>query len=420
MEEELLEQFWRHEGALWDEAIAVTRQASAFGELSSFFTGLTAKSPGSDNKLVNQFWTDYIQLVSQYENLSPEAYRKHYHNLMKEYPFAEYMLLSRRGGDERDRSYAYAILSRIEPGKTDDVSRAAGFDYDILGYFYDNKGDLTKLNEKDRVKFMTFISELGATLAIPDNATRSEWIEASSRYGRMREIGMNMFGEDIWDRIDRGYELRGAGWNSNLAWQNYLDENPDVELALQWQSEQIFLDPILGAYYGSISKLRDYGTGLMYQKLEDEFGSEIFDTYDTWKSYSKGGQTEEAKAYKLQHPELTAYEKRKKELTEEIREAIIKYGDKIPDGEGMRLLDELEDLSEGEREIIEFMQEPETLDYGIMEWRELIGKEAVSAALMVWQELDVPADIMSILEDIARDYDMTLDELIMSVGSAGY
>jgi len=233
---------------------------------------VTAKSMGVDTQVTNQFWKEYIQLVSQYENVSPEVYRKRYHELTVQYPFAEYMLLSRRGSEERDRSYAYSVLSRIEPGKTDDLSEAAGFDYDIFGYFYDNKGDLSELNPKDRTKFMTFISELGAVAEIPSNATKEEWSEASLRYSRMREYGEGLFGEDIWELVDKGYELKEAGTNSSLAWQNYLDATPVVEAALRWQTEQIHLDPYLAAYYGSIYKLRSYGTGLMYQKIEDKFG----------------------------------------------------------------------------------------------------------------------------------------------------
>ena len=416
--EELLEQFWQHKGPLWDEAIAIARRSSAPGELASFFTGLTANTKGSDDILVNQFWTEYIKLVSQYENLSPEVYRKNYSELMQKYPFAEYMLLSRRGGDERDRSYAYMVLSRIEPGKTDDFSKAAGFDYDILGYFYDNKGDLTKLNEKDRTKFMTFISELGATLAIPDNATKDEWKEASARYGKLRQIGENLFGDDIWDRVDLGYELKGAGLNQSLEWQNYLKANPDVEMALQWQSEQIFLDPILSAYYGSITKLESYGTGLMYQKLEDKFGSVIFDTYNTWKALSIGGQSEEAKAYKRQHPEIKAYETMRDELREEIRDAVVEYGGKIPEGFSSRLQKELEGLSEGERDIIDFMEQPQTVGYTLVEWRKLIGEEAVTVALMEWNQLTVPEDIKQYLETIAEGLGMSYDEFILSIGQA--
>lgn len=419
--EQVMEDFWNHEGPLWDEAIRVARQATAGGELASFFTGLSASSKGADQPIINDFWTDYIGLVSQYETLSSDVYRKEYSDLMQEYPFAPYMLLSRRGSDERDRSYAYMVLSRIEPGRTDNFSKAVGFDYDIVGYFYDEKGDLTKLNEKDRVKFMTFISELGATLAIPDNATKSEWSEASYRYSTLREMAEEFYGDDIWDRVDQGYTLRGAGLNQSLAWQDYLEENPDVEAVMQWQSEQIFMDPILKEYYGSIAKLRDYGTGRMYQMLEDEFGSEIFDKDDIYGALVRSGQKDEAKEYKKNNLDLKRYYDRRDVLKEDVKDAIVEYGEKLTDGESTRLRDDLpEDISEGESDIIDYYNEPDPKKYSDKEWRELIGKEAVGNALLVWDGQPISNKDEEDLKKLAEEYDLTYDEFILSIGASGY
>jgi len=417
--EALLEQYQQHKGPLWDEAIAVERKASAPGELASFFSGVTAKSMGVDTQVTNQFWKEYIQLVSQYENVSPEVYRKRYHELTVQYPFAEYMLLSRRGSEERDRSYAYSVLSRIEPGKTDDLSEAAGFDYDIFGYFYDNKGDLSELNPKDRTKFMTFISELGAVAEIPSNATKEEWSEASLRYSRMREYGEGLFGEDIWELVDKGYELKEAGTNSSLAWQNYLDATPVVEAALRWQTEQIHLDPYLAAYYGSIYKLRSYGTGLMYQKIEDKFGQEIFNTVSHYNALKRAGLSDEAKEYYKEHPEIKVYYDMKDVEEEYIKNAIVNFGDRIPSGQTTGIRSDLpEELSEGEREIIDFLQAPETADYNVTEWRDLIGKEEVAAALMAYRELPIEEYLKNRLVGIAEGMGLSYDELVQSVGQA--
>ena len=88
------------------------------------------------------------------------------------------MLLARKGTEERNISYGYSVLSRIPPGEIDNVSKAAGFKYDIISYFYDNKGDVTGLPQEDQDKLWIFFAEAGASIAIPDKATKGEWVDA--------------------------------------------------------------------------------------------------------------------------------------------------------------------------------------------------------------------------------------------------
>ena len=108
-------------------------------------------------------------------------------------------------------------------------------------------------------------------------------------------------------------------------------------------------------------------------------------------------------------------------MREDIREAIVLYGDKIPDGESTRLRGDLpEDLSEGEGDIIDYYESPKPIGYSIIEWRELIGEEAVGAALLVWNKQDITDSAERELQTIAREYGITYDELILSIGRAGY
>lgn len=409
---------WTHGGPLWDEAIARSAQKDAVGSLFSAFTGVGAKYQTEDDIKINRFWQEYSILLSSGANINPVQFRNEYEAIMEKYPFAPFMLLARKGGEERDQAYAYAVLSRIAPSMSDDVSKAAGFDYDIVADFYDNKGDFSEMNIKDSKKFMIFISELGTTLAVPENATRDEWNAASARYKEMLKFGKQIFGEFIWDRVDAGYNLKDTGFNQSNVWNEYLRANPDIEQAMDWKSQFVLEDPILAAYYGSQDKLRSYWTGGMYETLEMEFGEDIWLKLDIYMSFVKSGLKEEAKVYRKEN-NLSAYYDRKAELNEVISEAMVTYGDKLPEGESTRLREDLpEDLSAGEQDIIEFITAPKLRNYTQGEWRGIVGNEAMQVAILIWEGVDMPPDVVTHLQGIAESLGMTYQELITSIGQA--
>lgn len=419
IDEQALEDAYLHGGPLWDEAIKRSRRKDALGSFVSTFMGIGARARSKDDFVIDHFWTDYIRLLSTSENMSSDEFRLNYSLLGEKYPFMDTLLLGRKGGLERDRAYAYAILSRIPPGMSDDISKAMDFDYDIVGDFYDYKGDLSKFPEEDREKFMSFIAEAGATLAIPEGAVQREWMEASFRYGQMRERGKQLFGENIWEKVDGAYAYKGTGVNQQKAWYDYLDKFPEVDAAMTWQSEYIMQDEVLASYYASLDKLRGYYAGRMYDRLEQEFGSDIFDIQTQYYIYKDSGQKEKAKQYKKNHPELEAYWDRRSELMPKIEDAVVAYGEKLPDGEPARLRTDLpEKLSRGEEKIIEFLEQAQTKGYTKAEWLQMLGEVEMQILLQAYEGANLPEDVRLYFENIANQYNLSLEGLIKSVGTA--
>ena len=422
MPEELLEQARAHEGPLWDEAIAMVAKKGAVGDIVSLFTGINARVRSKDDLVVDQFWSEYIYLVSQYDNYDPVSYRKAREELMNRYPFAETMLLARKNTEEREISYGYAVLSRIPPGQTDEVAKAAGFKYDIIAYFYDNKGDITGLPTEDQQKLKIFFAEAGASIAIPDKATKGEFTEASFRYTKMLEEGQKVFGTSIWDKVDAGFNLKGESLNSQDAWYDYLEEHPEVKDVMRWQSEYILQDPILSAYYGSIDRLRNFWKGDMYQKLEEEFGKDIWDIQAQFWIYSDTEQKEQAKAWLKKYPQLEKYwEKKNKYYTPIITQSMADYGEKLPEGQDLRLRQDFdrEAASSGTQDIAAYIESPKIKSYTKDEWLTILGQTNMSMAMLAWEMgKKFPSDLKERLESIASGMGMNYEELIISIGQA--
>ncbi|MGW8250977.1 MAG: phosphopyruvate hydratase [Anaerolineales bacterium] len=56
------------------------------------------------------------------DTLSPTEIRDRMDDMRERYPFMDTVLLSRKAGLDRDRSYAYNVLGRIPPGQKDDIA----------------------------------------------------------------------------------------------------------------------------------------------------------------------------------------------------------------------------------------------------------------------------------------------------------
>ena len=417
-EEEIIDAAYSHTGPIWDEAIATQRQAYGVGNIISTFAGINTRQRTQADLATDVFWSDYIRLMTLSADMPPDELRYNMEKIREAHPMMDALLLGRKGTDGRDTGYAWSVLSRIKPGKTDDLSKALGLPYDMVSKFYEDKGKFDTWLKADKDQFMSAVVGMGAALELPSSATRKEWAAAGIEYGRMLDVGKGYFGEEIWDRLDMAYVMRDEGMNGNAAFQQYLEENPDVEEAIQWRDRYILEHALLSAYYGGQEKLRDYYKGVMYQEIEDVLGKHVWDSWTVYWSYVNTGQSEEASAYYKAHPELEKYSELKKEKMAAIEEKILKYSGELPEGADMRLRQMLAEQTYGEQAARESVNQPETVSFTKSEWVNMIGAEETRAAIMAWEQVGLPQDIINHLRGIAEAYGMTYEELVEKVGSA--
>ena len=405
-------------GPLWEQGIIMSRQKDAVGNALSMFTGMNARLRTKDDLTIDQFWTDYIRLWGMSENMTGEELKQNLQLLHEQYPFAELTMLGRRGGEDRDVSYTYSVLGRVEPGTLDNLWEAMGFKYDMFSDFYEAKGFPESWTDGDQEVFMNGVLAIGAALEIPEKATKVEWNTAKVEYQTMREKGKEMFGEDIWELIDGIYEHKEVGVSDQAKWQEYLELFPEVEVAMDWRDDYVLRSDELAPYYGGMDKYRSYLKGRMYDELEEKYGEEIFDKNLIYQNLKNAGLDTEAKNYLNKHKDLKAYRDERPGWYDEIENMIVEFGERLPEGIPSEIRESFDPESYSELDIQKYFERYQAPTYTLDEWAKRIGEPEVNMLLNAYGDFSLPEDIRDYLAGIAADYGLSLQELQDAVGQA--
>lgn len=294
------------QGPVWDEAQVRAWKNRGLGQMGSFLFGMGFKSRTKEDLQVDNFYNEYNFLWQNEPNLSPQELRLGLETLKQKYPFMDALLLSKKAGADRDRSWAYNVLARIPPGQRDEFAKQAGVDPKLFQRFYDDKGDIESWAPSDRNSFTAAMLALGARLEVPDDATRAEWTQASNAYTTMNDTAKKQFGANILDLTEEFYRLNGKTPKERLNAQNYLAENPQIEQYMQWRKETILADDLLNAYYGGLNVFQEYRTTKMWNDLELKYGKDIWDKNDLYWQMKELNVGEE---FLKRYPQIVTYQK---------------------------------------------------------------------------------------------------------------
>jgi len=355
-EAELLDAANKQSGPLWDEAILRATKERAPGQISSFFLGAGFKGRTNSDIQIDKFYGDWHRLWEMEPNYSPQEMQRAMSDMRKAYPFMDTLMLSKKGGLDRDRAYVYNVLSRMPPSMSDDIAKAADLNPELLRRFYDDKGHTETWPEQDRDRFMAGIVDIAAVLDMPDNATRDAWLNSKTAYQAMLEIGEDNFGNNIWELEDTYYALMGDDPDDRQQAYDMLDANPVLEQAMKWKDQTIMFSPTLSAYYTSLDKIEAYYRGEMYAAIEKELGADIWDKWDSYNE-AKYRSDEEARAYWKSHPELERYMDIKEDWEDLIATNVINVGSLIKPGPGPQVRDILGEMGVGSGGVQDFAEQ---------------------------------------------------------------
>jgi len=310
-------------------------------------------------------------------NYSPQEMRRAMSDMRKAYPFMDTLMLSKKGGLDRDRAYTYNVLSRIPPSMSDDIAKAADLNPELLRKFYDDKGHIETWPEQDQDRFMAGIVDIAAVLDMPDNATRDAWNNAKSAYDAMLKIGEDNFGEDIWALQDAYYALMGDDPDDRQLAYDFVDANPRLEQAMKWKDQTIMFSPTLSAYYTSLDKVQAYYEGEMRTEIERELGDDIWEQWDEYNE-EKFISDEAARAYWKSHPDLERYMDIKDDWEDLIATNVINVGKLIKPGPGPQVRDIMGEMGIGSEGVQNFAEQYGTITIPPEMLQMALGNEAFS------------------------------------------
>ena len=404
------------EGPYWDMAVELAIDKRAPSQLTSFMLGVGFKGRDPSDMTIDQMYQDYYRLWGLRDGLSATEFRMAMDQMRVDYPFMDAVLMSRRAGPERDIALAYNVLSRIPPGQAGDITQLVGIDQDQISKFYDDKGDLSEWSVTERDRFMAGVVDLSALLKLPSDATRFEWRQARDAYGQLIEQGEAIFGDDIWDRVDRFYAAREAGAADQDVSKLVLEADPMVSQALDWKTQAIFQTPILSQYYGGIENVERYYSSLKFDAIEKEFGTEIWDTSGEYWALRDAGQTDQAKEYLRDHHELKAYWDLSGEWNDAIEEKLEAVGEFLVEPLGLEFRDDQASLNLFQERVVEQVDPQPAISWN--QWQ-LVMNDPLQRTLIAHFEGEPLSDAAEYQVNLfAEQLGMSLPDLLAQIQQA--
>lgn len=325
--EEMIIASRQQEGEIWERAIDISAEKRFTGDMTSFFFGTGLRPRTQDDMKIEKFWQDYSALLNAKSLMNPEQYREAWDSL-REHPeygmFVDALIVSRKSGEASNSAYTYNVLSRIPPGQTSDYAELIGMPQEWIQSFYDNKGDISKmgLTPQDQARFMAGVEDMGMLLAMPDGATRDEWQQVRAIYQQVNDAMTAQFGDGINAKISEFYEIDDSGKR-----EAFLQENPEVEQALQYKDSLMVNTPLLMKYYGSIHTIERYYDNIIYSQLEKKYGSDVKELEN---EYNNLLTSEERANFRAEHGWYSEFLKEKTKLNQQYYDKILNVANYLP------------------------------------------------------------------------------------------
>ena len=331
-ESDIIEAGRTQQGEIWDaaRARAINQRAPNLPmAVAPMFFGAAGKFRSENDVQIERMWNEIRALSVMRPNYSATEYSKKWIELENKYPFMDTVLLSRNAGVDRDETYARNVLDRIPPGMTNAIAERVGVNPQDISNFYDNKSDLTRMSEAERMRFMGTVIEIAGILEVPDTATKAEWNTAQVMYREMRDLGEQTFGPAVWDLVDQYYaHIDPEGPNSG---RDFLKANPIVSDALDWQQIMIQNTPLLATYYTSAERIRRFYTGQMYQLAEQTLGADLWDKFEVYSRLKDMGEDKAAREFWNDNPELAGYMQLKEDHLPIIEQRVSAFERLLPE-----------------------------------------------------------------------------------------
>lgn len=209
------------------------------------------------------------------DKFTPDEMSNYQRYIRTKYDFADLVILSGKGSAERDKAYAYSVLSRIAPGQTGDIMKALGVNPNLSDLFYQSKGDMSNWNALDKESFMNAMVQIGTLVAIPNDTTIEQWQMVKTIYKQADRELVNRFGEDIINKIETFYEFTYDSQEQ----KNYMEAHPEVQQALDYKDYLIGSNKDIAPYYDGLMRMERYYNGEFRRQVALQIDPNYYEYY---------------------------------------------------------------------------------------------------------------------------------------------
>jgi hypothetical protein len=363
---------------LWEQVYGVTRLGTgsyytsrAFSQLMGSTIGVGFKGRSLSDIQIDRYYTDRNRLWDMRPNMTPDEWRNAMGSLKNAYPFADVIELARKGGAERDTALAYNVLSRIQPGASDNYFEAVNVSPELYSKFWESKGDIGSWNQADQMQFMGGVLKLSAILDMPNEATKTEWNTVKNMYAGMNVEAGKLFGGDIITKVDAYWASKNAGDTKEA--EAILARSPEIEQYWDWKSSYLLNDPMLSKYYASLGTVEDYYKGLVSNAISSKLGKDIFAKSAMYTDMKNGKVEGDYKAYLKEHPELLQYWDMNQAYKTQTAQMFIQIGKILPKAPGPNIRPGAEGATDFQQTLKDQEEaKPPAYDYTWADFKELV------------------------------------------------
>jgi hypothetical protein len=262
-------------GDVWNQAVVQATKNRSLGTISSYVLGQGFKIRSSTEAEIDKFYEEYFKMWANADKFSPDEMSNYQRYIRTKYNFADLVILSGKGSAERDKSYAYSVLSRIAPGNSTEILTALGVNPKLSDLFYESKGDMSNWNALDKENFMNAMVQIGTLVAIPKDTTASEWQNVKTIYKQVDKDLATKFGDDIITKIETYYEFT----YDSMEQKNYLEAHPEVASAMDYKDLLIATNKEIAPYYDGLNRMERYYDGEFRRNVAKMVDPNYYDYY---------------------------------------------------------------------------------------------------------------------------------------------
>jgi len=401
---------YAHDGPEWEQAYLLATNLRAPGNITSPLLGVGFKARTNVDIEIDNMYTQINQLMTLRDGMSKEDYQKAWSTLREQFPYMDTVLLARKGGELRDSAYAYNVLGRVPPGKTDDIFRAMNIG-DLADKFYNSKGDMSGWKEQDKSRFMDAMIDIGATLAIPPEATKQEWQDAKNASNEMYTYLEDKYGDDIQEKLTTYY---GLNYQQKKL---YMQANPEVGDYLNEKSSIVAKNPLLFTYYGSLQTIISYNESRLRDELERKHGDDIWQISAEYSSIPKT-DPDARKEWRKANPDkakrlYALWDDYYAEGTQRlVNEAVLRMSNRLPEAPESYVRNEPE--SAAQQAILGATQNQ---GVSAQELESLMPASLLGLLDLYWEGEDLPQVAVDELDYIGQRYGLSGNDVLLTVTS---
>lgn len=305
-------------GEVYDRALQMSKVKTAGQTIASWLFGAGIKPRPGIEAEVQQMDIDRVALMQAkdegYYDGHPELWRQAWEEMREKYPWMDFVQASRRDDIGRSNIYAMSVYDRLPPNPRPYIEALMGGEADMysdmLDKFYGGEPgqvpcSIENLSPNEQDIFMSMMKLMGATMALPGDATESEWNMARQSRRAMYDRLKRQY-EGIDDIQTRYFDILNSGdENAAAKARQYLNENGRLQAYWDDKDAAIAGDPILSKYWGSMEMFERVSRDQWEAQMETTYPG-LHDAIDEYYRL-KDQDPDLAKEFLSENPNIKAY-----------------------------------------------------------------------------------------------------------------